>query len=109
MKNIINIELYELLENEYLLAFIDEFDKEIFAETIPKKDKGKIYTSIIKQITVSFKESTTNNMKIQCEDCLKFFKKKDIKEIILTQKKLCKYCYERRKKYPQIEDPYPFP
>ena len=48
-------------------------------------------------------------MSTQCEDCLEFFKKEDIKKITLTQEKLCKYCYERRKKYPQLEDPYPFP
>ena len=59
MKKIINIELYELLENEYLLAFVDEFDNEVFAETISKKDKGRIYTSIIKQLTIFFKESST--------------------------------------------------
>lgn len=49
-------------------------------------------------------------MSIQCEDCLKFFKKENIEEIIPTQEKLCKYCYERRKKHPQlINDPDPFP
>lgn len=48
-------------------------------------------------------------MSTQCEDCLKFFKKKDIEEIAATGEKLCKDCYERRIKYSQLEDPYPFP
>ena len=48
-------------------------------------------------------------MKIQCENCLKFFKKKDIEEIALTGEKLCKECYKKRKRFNQIEDPLPLP
>lgn len=60
MKKICNIELYKLqFEDNYLLAFLDDSDNEIFTEIIPKKDKGRIYTSIIKQLTVLFQESTS--------------------------------------------------
>lgn len=47
--------------------------------------------------------------KVQCESCLKYFKKKEIEEIALTHEKLCKECYERRIRFNQLADPYPFP
>ena len=48
-------------------------------------------------------------MKIQCEDCLKFFPERDIEELVVTQEKLCKACYEIRIRFNQQDDPYPFP
>jgi len=59
MKKICNIELYELqFEDKYLLAFIDDSGNEKFSEFIPIKDKGRIFTSIIKQLTIFFKETS---------------------------------------------------
>ena len=48
-------------------------------------------------------------MKIQCEDCLKFFKKKELEELAVTQEKLCKACYEIRKALQHPDDPYSLP
>ena len=48
-------------------------------------------------------------IKLQCEDCLKFFKKKELKELAVTKEKLCKTCYEIRIKFNQLDDPYPLP
>ena len=60
MKKILTIELYELqFEEKYLLAFVDNSDKELFAKTISRKNKGKLYTTIIKQLAITFKELIT--------------------------------------------------
>ena len=48
-------------------------------------------------------------MNTQCEDCLKFFNKENLQELVLTQEKTCKECYEKRKVFNQLDDPYPFP
>ena len=63
MKKICNIELYELqFEDNYLLAFIDDSGNEKFTEIIPKKDKGRIYTSIIKQLTIFLRSLQNENI-----------------------------------------------
>jgi len=48
-------------------------------------------------------------LKIQCENCLNFFPKEEIEELVLTKEKLCQSCYAARKKLHKIDDPYPFP
>ncbi|MCG3255216.1 MAG: hypothetical protein KAU62_03940 [Candidatus Heimdallarchaeota archaeon] len=52
---------------------------------------------------------TKTTKKIQCEDCLKFFPERDIEELVVTQEKICKSCYEIRNSLHQLDDPYPFP
>ena len=47
--------------------------------------------------------------KVQCEDCLEFFKRTDIVELIVTEEKLCEGCHERRKALQHPDDPYPLP
>ncbi len=47
--------------------------------------------------------------RIKCEDCLKLVPEQEIEELILTKEKICKSCYEIRKKLNHLPDPSPWP
>jgi len=47
--------------------------------------------------------------KEQCEYCLKYFKKEELDELILTQEKICAKCLKELEERNFTEDPDPFP
>ena len=56
MKKILAIELYELqFEKEYLLAFVDDRNKELFTKEIPKSNREELLTTIKEQLQLYFK------------------------------------------------------
>nr|BDI55146.1 MAG: hypothetical protein [uncultured archaeon]BDI55252.1 MAG: hypothetical protein [uncultured archaeon] len=46
--------------------------------------------------------------KEQCEYCLKYFKKKELDELILTEEKICKKCLKELEDMCFPNDPEPF-
>lgn len=47
--------------------------------------------------------------KEQCEYCLKYFKKKELDELILSKEKICKQCLKELEDVDFPNDPEPFP